>query len=212
MKTNFKLIIAIAVLFFSTNVLQAQLSSKELKQISKKANKEAKAKMKEGYYVAPGSLPMEMQLNNAYKKQLEKNDKDEPKYITASGNSVGETQSAAKLQAMDIAKFDLAGSISTNVAGLIEGSRANQQLTPSEAASVQKTVAASKSIIAQELGRVVTLSEMYKNLGKTIQVDIIISYNSDTAYDIAKKVLRKSLEEETKIAHEKLEGLMNFNN
>jgi hypothetical protein len=53
---------------------------------------------------------------------------------------------------------------------------------------------------------------MYKNLGKTIQVDIIISYNSDTAYDIAKKVLRKSLEEETKIAHEKLEGLMNFNN
>ena len=31
-----------------------------------------------------------------------------------------------------------------------------------------------------------------------------------TAFDVAKKVIRKSLEEETKIAHDKLEKLMNF--
>jgi len=37
-----------------------------------------------------------------------------------------------------------------------------------------------------------------------------IAYNMETAFDVAKKVIRKSLEEETKIAHEKLEKLMQF--
>ena len=212
MKTTFKLIIATAILFFATNVLmaQTQLSSKELKSITKKAKKDAKAKKKEGYYVAPGALPMEMQLENSYKKQKEENDKGEPKYITASGNSVGQTQTAAKLQAMETGKLELAGQISTQVAALIENSIANQQLNTEEAASVTKTVAASKNLIAQELGRVITISEMYKKIGTNIETNLILAYNVDTAYDIAKKVILKSLEEETKIAHEKLEGLMKF--
>jgi len=37
-----------------------------------------------------------------------------------------------------------------------------------------------------------------------------LAYNTVTAFDVAKKVIRKSLEEEAKITHEKLEGLMKF--
>ena len=212
MKTNFKLIIAIAVLFFSTNVLQAQLSSKELKQISKKANKEAKAKKKEGFYVAPGALPMEMQLENSYKKQAEINDNNEKKYIVANVSTVGETQIAAKMQAIESGKIELAGLINTQVAAYIKSSISNSGLNTEEATSVTQTVSASQNLIAQELGRVIPLSEMYKKIGKNIEVNISLAYNEATAFDIAKKVIRKSLEEETKIAHEKLEGLMNFNN
>jgi hypothetical protein len=53
---------------------------------------------------------------------------------------------------------------------------------------------------------------MYKKIGQNVEVNVRLAYNAATAFDIAKRVLRKSLEEETKIAHEKLEGLMNFNN
>ena len=113
---------------------------------------------------------------------------------------------------METAKLELAGQINTQVAALIENSIANQQLNIEEAASVTKTVAASKNLIAQELGQVYPLVEMYKKIGQNVEVNVRLAYNAATAFDIAKKVLRKSLEEETKIAHEKLEGLMNFNN
>jgi hypothetical protein len=49
---------------------------------------------------------------------------------------VAETQTAAKLQATETAKLELAGQINTQVAALIENSIANQQLNTEEAASI----------------------------------------------------------------------------
>jgi len=143
-------------------------------------------------------------------KQYETNDKNESKYIMATGNSVAETQTAAKLQAMETAKLELAGQINTQVAALIENSIANQQLNNEEAASVTKTVAASKNLIAQEIGLIIPMVEMYKKIGKNVEVNLRLAYNMATAFDVAKKVIRKSLEEETKIAHDKLDKLTKF--
>jgi len=215
MKTNVKLIAAAVLFFFATNVIFAQQTEKELKKdvsskASKSARKEAKKYAKEGYYVAPGAIMLDKQLENAWMKQYETNDKNEPKYIMATGNAVAETQTAAKLQATETAKLELAGQISTQVAALIENSIANQQLNNEEAASVTKIVAASKNLIAQEIGRILPMVEMYKKIGKNVEANVRIAYDVDTAFDTAKKVLRKSLEEETKIAHDKLEGLMDF--
>ncbi|HCT70232.1 MAG TPA: hypothetical protein DF409_03425 [Bacteroidales bacterium] len=93
---------------------------------------------------------------------------------------------------------------------MIENSIANQQLNTEEAASITKTVAASKNLIAQEIGRIIPVVEMYKKIGTNVEANVRIAYNMETAFDVAKKVIRKSLEEETKIAHEKLEKLMQF--
>jgi len=144
-------------------------------------------------------------------RQYETDDTGYPLYIVASGNSVANSQSAAKLQATEIAKLELAGSISTQVAALIETSIANEQLSAKDAASVTKTVAAAKNIIAQEIGRVIPLFEIYKTVGKNIESNVRVAYNSQMAMESAKKVIKKKLEEETEIAHEKLEKLMNFN-
>ena len=111
---------------------------------------------------------------------------------------------------METAKLELAGQINTQVAALIENSIANQQLNNEEAASVTKTVAASKNLIAQEIGLIIPMVEMYKKIGKNVEVNLRLAYNMATAFDVAKKVIRKSLEEETKIAHEKLDKLMKF--
>lgn len=193
----------------------AQQSDKDLKKEAtskaiKSARKEAKKYKKEGYYVAPGALPLDKQLESAWMKQYETNDKGEQKFIMATGNSVAETQTAAKLQATETAKLELAGQISTQVAALIENSIANQQLNNEEAASVTKTVAASKNLIAQELGRVLPVVEMYKKIGTNVEANVRLAYNMETAFEVAKNVIRKNLEEETKIAHEKLEKLMKF--
>ena len=184
---------------------------KELKaKADKQARKEAKKYKKDGYYVAPGALPMEKQLENAWLKQLETDEHDYPKYIVATGNSVGETQTAAKLQATETAKLELAGTITTDVAALIETNIANQQLNNEEAASVTKTVAAAKNIIAQELGRIIPMVEMYKKIGKNVEANVRLAYDSKTAKEAAKKVIRKQLEEETDLMQDKLDKLLDF--
>ena len=77
--------------------------------------------------------------------------------------------------------------------------------------AIRKTVAASKNLIAQELGRVLPLFEIYKRIGKeNIECDIRLAYDTKTAYAMAKKVIRQSLEEQTDIMHEKLDKLMDF--
>jgi hypothetical protein len=215
MKTITSYLLVLTILFSVTNVLVAQQTEKELKKdvssrAIKSARKEARKYKRDGFYVAPGAPLLDKQLERSWMRQLEINDKNESKYIVASGNSIGESQTAAKLQAMETAKLELAGQISTQVAALIENSIANQQLNNEDAASVTKTVAASKNLIAQDLGMVLPMVEMYKKIGKNIEVDVRIAYNMATAFDVAKKVIRKSLEEETKITHEKLDALMKF--
>ncbi len=213
-----KIILALTVLLAVAFVMPAtaQKSDRKLekelsKKSMKKARKEAKKYKKDGFYVPPGALPMDIQLENAWKKQIMTDEDGYPEYIVATGNSVAESQTAAKIQATETAKLELAGTITTNVAALIESNIANQQLNLEDAASVTKTVAAAKSIIAQELGRVIPLFEVYKKIGKTnIESDIRLAYHSKTAYDVAKKVIRKSLEEQTEIMQEKLDKLMDF--
>jgi hypothetical protein len=187
----------------------AQVSEKELNpKSSKAAMQEARKYEKEGYYVAPGSLALEVQLDYAWKMQLEKDEKGDPKYFVAPGNSIAESQTAAKLQAMETAKLDLAGQISTQVSALISSTIANQQLNNEDATSVTKTVAESKSLIGQKLGRVNLLLEMYRRVGKNIECDLRIGYSQESAIDEAKEILRKKLEERSKLSREQLDELL----
>ena len=186
-------------------------AKKEMKKKAyKKARKEARKFRRQGWYVAPGALPMDKQIEKSWELQYKQDENGYPLYIVATGNSVAETQSAAKLQATELAKLELAGLVQTNVAALIENSIANNQLNNEEAASVTKTVAASKNIIAQEIGRVIFLFEIYKKIDKNVEVSVRVGYNNDLAQEVAKKAIRKKLEEETDILHEKLEKLMDF--
>ena len=176
----------------------------------REVRKQAREYDKDGYYVAVGAPPLERQLTTAWMREVETDETGFPKYVVATGRSVGESQIAAKLQATEAAKLELAGTLATNVAALIENNIANAQLNSEEAASVTKTVAASKNIIAQEIGRIITIVELYKNINKNIEANVRIAYNSEMAMEMAKKVVRQQLEDETKILQEKLEKLMKF--
>ncbi len=205
-------IICLAVIISNSVAAQSEKTpEKQLKEkASRQARKEARKYTKDDYYIAPGALPLEKQLENAWLKQYENDDKGSPRYIVESGNSVAETQTAAKLQANETAKLNIAGAITTSVAALIENNIANMQLNNEDATSVTKTVAAAKNLIAQELGRTLPLVEIYKKIGKNVEADIRLAYDYQNAMEAAKKVIRKQLEDETKILQDRLDGLMKF--
>lgn len=189
---------------------------KQLKQRAPKvARKEAKNYKKKGYYVVRAGLPMEKQLEVAYSRQLEIDQDGYPLYITATAESVAQTKIAAKNQAMAIAKFDLASQLETNIVGLIENSVANEQLSQEDAASLTKTVTASKEIVAQKLGRVITLFSAYKSdktLSKRANVGytVMIAYNQALALDAAKQTIKEELRDEAEDLHKKLDQILDF--
>jgi hypothetical protein len=208
-------LLAAFLLTFAFHDASGQFSNRQMRKALKMrpprvVRKEARDYEKQGYTVAVGAPTIRRQLVNAWMKEIETDENGYPKYIVATGNSVGETQIAAKLQANEAAKLDMAGQVTSNIAALIENNIANNQLNTEEAASVTKTVASSKNIIARELGRVLPLVELYRDIGKNKEANVRIAYNSDMAMEVAKKVIRKSLEEETRILQEKLERLMKF--
>ena len=214
-----KIIFTLAAIFMASFVCQTlsaqDMSNREMRKKLKlrpprEVRQEARSLEKEGYQVAVGATTIERQLVDAWLKQQETDENGYPKFFIAGATSVGETQIAAKLQASEAAKLDLAGQIATSVAALIENNIANSQLNTEEAASVTKTVAASKSLIAQELGRTLPLVEMYRNVGKNMEANVRLAYSQEMAMETAKKTIRKSLEEETQILQDKLERLMKF--
>jgi hypothetical protein len=158
---------------------------------------------------------MEKQLEVAYTRQLEIDEDGYPLYIVATAESVAQTKIAAKNQAMAIAKFDLASQLETNIVGLIENSVANEQLSQEDAASLTKTVTASKEIVAQKLGRVITLFSAYqenKTLSKRANIGytVMIAYNQALAIDAAKQTIKEELKDEAEDLHKKLDQILDF--
>ena len=206
MKKTFSLLVMF--LFAGLAYTQAQVKAKDLKAI-KEAKKEAKKIKKKGWDVAPGSLPLQKALETSWGMLLDRDENGNKKYLDADGNAVAETKTAADLQALEMAKLNLAGQLETEIAALVEGSIANKQLTREEAASVTKVVTGSKNIIATTLSRVDPVYKVYRNVGKkNVEVQMKIFYNLETAMTVAKKTVRKKLEDETDIIHEKLDKML----
>lgn len=178
---------------------------------SKAARKEAKKLKKEGWQTAPGALPMDKQLDKSYMMQYEQDDMGYPKYLMGEAMSIGQNYDGAKMQALELAKQNLAGQIQTEVTALVENTVANEQLEPEEAATVTKSVMASKNLISQSIGRVITVVEVYRTLpNKNKEVQVRIAYNSDMAKAVAKKAIKKDLESKGDELHGKLDKLLNW--
>lgn len=187
----------------------AKLSKTELnKRASKAARKEAKALKKDGWGVAPGQLPLDKQLDKSYSMYYEYEEGGLPKYVIGEAMSPGATYDAAKMQALELAKTNLAGLIQTEVTALVESTVANEQITQEQASSVVRTVQASKNLIVQKLGRTIPVMECYKTLpNKTVQVRVTIAYNAKMAIEEAKSVVKSALEARGEDLHDQLDAI-----
>jgi hypothetical protein len=189
----------------STTVPDKKLMNKTEKQ----ARKDAKKMEKEGWYLAPGSIPLTQVLQDALLKQVMVDDSGNVKFIYADGNAVAETKTAAEMQAMEVGKLQLAGMIQTNISSLISANIGNSQLSTQEAASVTEVVQSAKNIIAVELGYVDPTFKLFKNIGRDrVEVQVRLFYEIKQSFDIAKKVLRKELKGKLNLNEQKLEKLI----
>ena len=178
---------------------------------SKAARKEAKSLKKAGWLAAPGALPLDKQLDRSYMMQYEYDENMFPKYIMGEAMSVGNNYDAAKVQALELARQNLAGQIQSEITALIENTVANEQLTAGQAESITQTIAAGKSLISQSLGRVITVVECYRTI-KTGNKEVLlrIAYSSDMAKKTVKNVIKESLKEKGDNLHEDLDELLGW--
>lgn len=189
-----------------------KLSKKQLSQrASKVAHKEAKRMKKEGWKTTPGALPLDRQLDKSYLMQYEYDENMFPKYIMGEAMSIGENYDAAKMQALELAKQNLAGQIQTEVTALIENTVANKQLSAEQASSITQSVMASKSLISQSIGRTIPVVEVYRvTSNKNKEVLVRIAYNSQMAREAAKNAIREDLEKKGDELHEHLDELLGW--
>ncbi len=172
-----KIILLVLTLVLSCGIMPAQ-SSKEIanerkeiakaskselnKKASKAARKEAKKLKKDGWDVTPGTISIEKQLDKSYMMQYEYDEDLFPKYIMGEAMSIGENYDAAKMQALELAKQNLAGQIQTEINALVENTVSNKQLGEEQATSITQSVLASKNLISQNIGRTIPVVEIYR--------------------------------------------------
>ncbi len=220
------LLFVVICLLTGTTMSYAQLTDeqikerKEIRKASKKelsekatktARKEAKKLAKEGWMSAPGALPLEKQLDRSYLMQMEYDEDMFPKYIIGEAMSIGQNYDAAKMQAVELAKQNLAGQIQTEITALIENNVSNQQLEAEEAVSITQTIMASKSLISQSIGRTIPLVEVYRDKpNKNKEVRVYIAYNSKMAKAAAKNAIRQELEKKGENLQKKLDDILGW--
>lgn len=178
---------------------------------TKTARKEAKKLIKEGWVTVPGALPLEKQLDKSYMMQMEYDEDMYPKYLMGEAMSIGENYDAAKMQALELAKQNLAGQIQTEVTALIENSVANKQLANDEAVSVTQSIMGAKNLISQSIGRTITVMECYRvKSNKNKEVLVRIAYNGAMAKAATKRAIQEELSEKSEEIHKKLDKILGW--
>lgn len=178
---------------------------------SKDARKEAKKLTKEGWVTVPGALPLEKQLDKSYMMQTEYDEDMYPKYLMGEAMSIGENYDAAKMQALELAKHNLAGLIQTEVTALVENSVANKQLGAEEAASLTQSIMDAKNLISQSIGRTIIVMECYRvKSNKNKEVLVRIAYNGAMAKAAAKRAVQDELKDKSEEIHKKLDKILGW--
>ena len=197
---------------------QASASKKEVSKdkkfrfnrLSRDVKKESKKYEKEGYRPFVGQMPINQQLDKSYRMQNEADDSGFPMWIIATGSSVGSTQAAADMQAMELGKSRLVGLIETNFRAVVENTVANDQLSSTEAVSVTKSIEVSANRVSKKLGMIVPVVKIYRMTGDDkYEVQVQLAYNYELARKLMQAELRMEFEKESDDVRKKYEQFLN---
>lgn len=183
---SLKYLMTLFILFGLTSILCAQdLSKDEMKAIKK----EAKKLEKEGWKVKPGELPIIDQLVRSRRVQLEEDENGE-KWIIGAASSIGGIYDAARMQALTLAKTEIAGLIKTNLTFKFKEILENRQQSGEGAESMANTAMNAQGVsIDQELRNPRMLLVVYRTLeNKNIEVAIRIAIPKKKVNDITDNI------------------------
>ena len=108
-------------------------------------------------------------------------------FISARGKLCND---AARMQARELARLEIAGSISSEATSLIDNMVGNKQLENEDAASMTTMLSESKTIFSQKLGRTTVAVEAFRVLpNKNREVLIRLAVKSADIKEIARNVM-----------------------
>ncbi len=192
-----RLLIAVMVICACGLSASAQLTKKQQKQIAKEAKKEAKRLTKEGWLIVAGGYSIEKQLYQAYLLQEERDADNQPRYLFGQSISGGSFYDAAKLQAVELAKVEIAGNIASDLTTLVNTKLGNQQITSEKASSASEIIEKGKSLVSQKLGSTIPLIELYRNTKDgLVEVQIRLAYPKEKGIKSAMDAIGEELEKE----------------
>ena len=123
-----KLVFFVCAALLASFAVNAQNHSIDMnKKASNDAAKMAKQYKKDGWIVAPGQLPLERQLDRAFMLRTEIDANGYDVYVDGQAQSVGATYDAAKMQALELAKMQLANKLQTQITTIIDNTVANSR-------------------------------------------------------------------------------------
>ena len=191
------------LLLVSFNVMAQNLKKEKMKytktelkaKVTKTAKKEAKRLKKAGWVISPGALPLEKQLDRSYMYELDIDEEMNPNYVMGEGQSIGENYDAAKMQAMELARQQIAGKIESETTTLIDNLVGNKQLSAEEAATVTTLLSEGKTIFSQKIGRILPAVECYRTLkNRNKEVLVRLAVKESSIRDVVKGYLRDEME------------------
>lgn len=190
-----KTIMSVMLLSITPFHMYAQFTAQQEKQIAKEAKKEAKRLKKEGWSVPAGNLPLEMQLAQAYKLQAEVNNDMQPKYIFGQAISGGSFYDAAKMQAVELAKAELASNILTDLTTIVNVKLENRQISADQATSASEIIQKGRSLVSQKLGPTIPLIEIYRTTKEgVVEVQIRLAYDKEKGIKAALDAMNPEFE------------------
>lgn len=177
---------------------QRELRKEKLKGATEKASKmsrnAAKDYEKQGWKAAPGKMPIAKQLDNSFIYENELDDYGSNLYIAGTAKSVSTNYDAAKMQAMQLARIDIANNMEADIYGIVENNIGVATKGPGRNVGTVETVSTIKNEIASKMGRVITAVELYREPNSyETEVMLIIYYNAQDARNIANEAIEAEL-------------------
>lgn len=156
--------------------------SQQDKELEKYIKQEVKQLKKDGWKVPIGGLPIEEQLRKAIKLQREEDGNHQQKYVFGNAISGGSFYDAAKMQATELAKAELAGNIATSLTSAVNTIVENKQISQEQAISATEIIRKGASTVSQRLGTTIPLIEMYRERKDgNVEVQIRLAYDKKKA-------------------------------
>ncbi len=185
----------------------SKLTRKQVEEnVWKQSKKQAKEWKKEGWKSSPGTPSLEQQANDAMMYQYEM-DGEFPRYIIGRSSAVSSSYAIARKHAIARARLDIASSIQTEVAELIENTDFNTEMSAGEIETAGKIVATGQQLVQQTLGRTNVVFEAYRERNGKVEVMVNVEYEGRAA----KSTVMKLFENEGDELRQKMENLLNGN-
>ena len=193
-----KLFLILVSMFTLSGILVAKPALSE-KEILKMAKKEAKRLKKDGWTVAPGALPIEVQLQRRYTKEFDVDENEQNRYYLGTSQPTAQFFDAASIQAATLCKLDIAGQLGGKMQTIIQAELGNKQTSgvtgSEEAVSVAQVTAALTEKVQANLRDIIPLFEVMKKLPNgNVQVQRTVAYSRAMAEQVVREVVAKELE------------------